>query len=87
LGVGLALPYDALTLEFVWKLEALEQLIKQLWRKDLELYLVADVNDRIYAIRKIGNTALLDAKIHQTLNLLASKFSSIGSTDEKKRRL
>jgi hypothetical protein len=86
LGVGLALPYDALTFEFVWKLEALEQLIKQLWRKDLELYLVADADDRVYAIRKIGNTALLDVKIHQTLNLLASKFSSIGSTEEKEKK-
>jgi hypothetical protein len=87
LGVGLVLPYDALTLEFVWKLEALEQLMKQLWGKDLELYLVADVDDRAYAIRKIGNAALLDVKMHQTLNRLASKFSSIGSTEEKEKKV
>jgi hypothetical protein len=86
LGVGLVLPYDALTLEFIWKLEALEQLMKQLWGKDLELYLVADVNDRVYAIRKIGNAALLDVKVHQTLNRLASKFSSIGSMEEKEKK-
>jgi hypothetical protein len=85
-GVGLVLPYDALTFEFIWKLEALEQLMKQLWGKDLELYLVADVNDRVYAIHKIGNTALLDVKIHQTLSRLASKFSSIGSTEEKEKK-
>jgi hypothetical protein len=86
LGVGLVLPYDVLTFEFVWKLEALEQLMKQLWGRDLELYLVADVNDRIYAIRKIGNTALLDMKIHQILSRLAQKFSSIGSTEEKEKK-
>lgn len=86
LGVGLALPYDALTFEFVWKLEALEQLMKQLWGKDLELYLVADADDRVYAIRKIGNAELLDVKMRQILNLLASKFSSIGSTEEKEKK-
>jgi len=86
LGAGLVLPYDALTLEFIWKLEALEQLMKQLWGKDLELYLVADVNDRAYAIRKIGNAALLDVKVHQTLSRLAQKFSSFGSTEEKEKK-
>jgi effector-binding domain-containing protein len=61
--------------------------MKQLWGKDLELYLVADVNDRVYAIRKIGNAALLDVKVHQTLSRLAQKFSSFGSMEEKEKKV
>jgi hypothetical protein len=66
-----------------WKLEAVERF----WGRDLELYLVADVNDRIYAIRKIGNAALLDVKMHQTLSRLAQKFSSISSIEEKEKKV
>jgi len=83
LGVSLVLPYDALTLELIWKLEAIEQFLG----RDLELYLVAEINDRTYAIRKIGNASLLDSKIHQTLNNLAQKFASISSIEEKEKKI
>jgi hypothetical protein len=82
-GVSLVLPYDALTLELTWKLEAIEQFL----RRDLELYLVADVDDRMYAIRRVGNAAFLDVRIHQVLNNLAQKFFSISSIEEKEKRI
>ena len=80
-GVSLVLPYDALTLELIWKLKAIEQFL----RRDLELYLVADVDDRVYAICRIGSVVLLDTRIHQALNNLAQKFSSINSIEEKEK--
>jgi hypothetical protein len=82
-GVSLVLPYDALTLELIWKLKAIEQFL----RRDLELYLVADIDDRMYAIRRIGSAGLLDMRVHQALNSLAQKFSSISSVEEKEKRI
>jgi len=49
--------------------------------------LVAEIDDRMYAIRKIGNASLLDLKIHQILNNLARKFASIGSIEEKEKKI
>jgi prefoldin subunit 5 len=65
------------------ELEAIEQFL----RRDLELYLVADIDDRMYAIRRIGSAGLLDMRVHQALNSLAQKLSSISSIEEKEKRV
>jgi len=87
LGVGLVLPYDALSLKLIWQLKAIEQFLTRDLNKVLEVYLVAETPDRGYAIRRIGSVSALDMEMYQVLDDLAQKFASISSIEEKERKI
>jgi hypothetical protein len=87
--VGLVLPYDAITFELIWKLEAIEYFIRESpgLERSIEIFLVAEAGDQKYAIYNFSSAGSLNLKIGEILYNLSPKFISISSIDEKEGKI
>jgi hypothetical protein len=87
--VGLVIPYDAITLKLIWKLKAMEYFIREspALERSIEMFLVAETEDKKYAIYNFGSARYLDIEVDSILRDLISNFTSISSIEEKKERI
>jgi hypothetical protein len=85
----LVLPYDAITFELIWKLEAVEYFIRESLglERSIEIFLVAETEDQKYAIYNFHSVRSLNLEIGTILYNLIPKFTSISSINEKEEKI
>jgi hypothetical protein len=87
--VGLVLPYDVITFELIWKLEATENFIQKGpgLERCIEIFLVAEAEDQEYAICRFSSPRALNGEVSSILYNLIPEFASIGSIEEKEKKI